>query len=377
MKEIKGHRTARRHTANNVGLHCHCGENKEDLLKLLEKANQEKVKYLIINNYKSLKVYTEIMEQLSEEEKRRYAHIKLLPSVELPACFTFTDLDGQKYNIEMHILAYGIDLSKEQELKDFVKSKYKSLNQEEELKRLIKIGKDIGLNFSDEDAKLDLEDDNRKFAGRAFMQALMKNMDDNFCKEGEISDYKLPYELRENWRAFNNRCVKDKNSPFFLDLAALNPDIKDVIEFIHKLGGKVYLGHPSAYFAKTGSKEDIDKAHRNSIKLVEDFMKLFSPLVSKIHIDGIEAFHPSYLGNYKVISEIKEIARREKVATSGGTDIHADKTMGDNETVTSMSLSNSKRIKIRDLKKFRYIRRKSKSIEEIIKEVQKSKSIER
>ena len=132
----------------------------------------------------------------------------------------------------------------------FSKSKYKSLNQQEELQRLIRIGHEIGLNFKDEDAYLDENDDNRKYAGRAFTQALMFNIDDNFCKEGEISQNKLPFELRQNWRAFQNRCVKDKKSPFFLDVAKLNPDVKDVISLIHQMGGKAYLAHPSAYFSK-------------------------------------------------------------------------------------------------------------------------------
>lgn len=67
------------------------------------------------------------------------------------------------------------------------------------------------MNFKDEDAYLDVNDENRKFAGRAFTQALIKNMDDNFCQEGEDNKNKLPYELRTNWRAFQNRCVKDLN----------------------------------------------------------------------------------------------------------------------------------------------------------------------
>ncbi len=129
---------------------------------------------------------------------------------------------------------------------------------------------------------------------------------------------------------------------------------------------------------KNGSDEDIKKAHKNSIKFVEDFMKVFSPKVEKEnHIDGLETNHPSYIGNIDVISEMKSIAKEYKIATSGGTDIHADKTMGPDETVTSMSLSNSKRIKIRDLKKFRYIRRKAKSISEIIEKVHKSEISER
>lgn len=48
----------KKYRANNVGLHCHCAETKEKLLKLLEKAKQENVGVLAINNYKSLKVYT-------------------------------------------------------------------------------------------------------------------------------------------------------------------------------------------------------------------------------------------------------------------------------------------------------------------------------
>ena len=129
---------------------------------------------------------------------------------------------------------------------------------------------------------------------------------------------------------------------------------------------------------KNGSDKDIEKAHDNSIKLVEDFMVLFSPKVNKIdHIDGLEVYHPSYIGNFDVISEMKCIADSNQIAISGGTDIHADKTMGADETVASMSLSNSKRIKIRDLKKFRYIRRKAKSIQEIIEKVKALENSER
>ena len=352
-------------------------KKKEDLIKLLEKAYQENVRYLVINNYKSLKVYTEIMSQLSPEEIRKYSKIKLLPSIELPGCFNFTDLDGKNYNIEVHILVYGVDLSKEKLLEKFTQSKYKSLNQREELKRLIKIGHDIGLKFSDEDTYLDENDDNRKFAGRAFTKALLKNIDDNFCQDGEISTFKLPYELRTNWRAFQNRCVKDAKSPFFLDVAKLNPDVKDVIEFGHMMGGKTYLAHPSSYFAKVGDDEKIKKAWENTVKFVQDFLKEFSPRVTKQHIDGIEVFHPSYLDNYVIISEIKEIARIERLATSGGTDIHADKTMGDKETVHLMSMikedkkAQVRKIRKRHLAKFRYIRRKSRSILEIIKEVKR------
>jgi len=59
------------------------------------------------------------------------------------------DLDGKNYNIEVHILGYGVDIEKEELLQRFCDKKYKSIHQEVELQRLIKIGHEIGL-ISDE-----------------------------------------------------------------------------------------------------------------------------------------------------------------------------------------------------------------------------------
>ena len=45
----------RRYKGNNLGLHCHCAETKEKFIELLERAKNENVRYLVVNNYKSLK----------------------------------------------------------------------------------------------------------------------------------------------------------------------------------------------------------------------------------------------------------------------------------------------------------------------------------
>lgn len=349
---------------STVGIHCHCAESKEKLLELLERAKSEGVKYLDINNYKSLKIYSKILPQLSKEELEPYKDISLIPSIEMPGVFSFTDIDGNTYNIETHILGYGVDLAREDLLDKFAENKYKSLNQEEELQRLITIGNEIGLQFEDSDAYLDPNDDNRKFAGRAFTQALMKNMEANFCKEGENNKNKLPFELRTNWRAFQNRCVKDKNNPFYLDLATMNPPVEEVLDLIHQMGGKAYLAHPSAYFAKNGSKEDIQKAFKNTVKLVKDFAVNYPT-----KLDGVEVYHPSYLENYEVVSEIGELCKRYRLASSGGTDIHVDKTLGRDETVSSDSMGKGGKVSTRMLRKFRLLRRKAKPIQKLREQV--------
>lgn len=376
MKDINlSHKKEKKYKGSNLGLHCHCAEDKEHFIELLRRAKAENVGLLIINNYKSLKSYSQVLPTISESELSEFRRIKMLPSVEMPGAFNFTNLDGQNYNIETHILGYGVDLDKERLLDEFSKQKYKSLNQEEELQRLISIGHRIGLNFKDEDCYLDPNDDNRKFAGRAFTQGLMKNMDDNFCSEGEDNKNKLPYELRTNWRAFQNRCVKDLNNPFYLDVATLNPSVDEVIDLIHRMGGKAYLAHPSSYFSKIGNKEDIEKAFQNTVKFAQDFMKKYSPNANpRCHIDGVEVYHPSYLGNMEVTSEIKELIQEHRLGSSGGTDIHVDKTLGENETVSSDSIGG--RVKKNKLKKFRFMRRKAKNILAIRSQVKKLKEAE-
>lgn len=359
----------KRYKSNNLGLHCHCAETKEKLLELLERAKSENVGVLVVNNYKSMNVYTKVLKELSDQEVEQYKNIKVVPSIEMPAKFNYTNLDGKNYNIEVHILGYGVDVEKEELLEKFCKREYKSsINQEEELQRLIKVGHEIGLNFSDEDAYLDLEDDNRKFAGRAFVQALMKDMDDNFCKEGEANKNKLPFELRTNWRGFQNRCVKDLNNPFYLDMASLNPDVSEVIDLIHEMGGKAYLAHPSSYFAKVGTKENIDKAFREVVKFAGDFIQQYSPKNnSDTHIDGTEVYHPSYLGNIEVTSEIKEIVKQHRIGSSGGTDIHVDKTLGSDETVSSDSLGGN--VTKNKLRKYANLRQKAIGIDKLRRKI--------
>lgn len=129
---------------------------------------------------------------------------------------------------------------------------------------------------------------------------------------------------------------------------------------IHEIGGKAYLAHTSSYFAKLGSKEEIQEAYKNTIKFARDFITKLSPKKNIICIDGVEVYHPSYLENIEVVSEIEELVKKYRLASSGGTDIHVDKTLGTDEKISSDSMGRSVvRSKIR---KFKYLRKKAVSI---------------
>lgn len=348
-----------------VGLHCHCEEKSEALIQLFKIARQENARFIAITNHKSLKIYTQVLEQMPDEVLKQYSDIKLIPSIEMEANFQFVDLNGKTYEIPVHILGYGLNIKKEELLDKFVEEKYHELDQVEELKRLISIGHELGLEFKEEDAYIDSKDGNRRFAGRAFMQAVMKNMEANFNQEGEGNIKKLPFELRNNLGGFHNRCVKDIKSPFYLDLTILNPSVAEVISLIHQMGGKAYLAHPSAYFAKNGSREQIQKVYDNIVEFVRQFMEKYSiKNAPNCSIDGIEMYHPSYIKNdMQLLGKMKPLIELYRLGTSGGTDVHIGNIKVNRKSVIDDSKGG--KIAIRKLKRFSQLKKEAKELKQI------------
>lgn len=351
-----------------IGLHCHCEEKEECLINLLEKAKTEQAKYIAITNHRSLRIYSEILPKLPDKILDKYKSISLIPSVEMSANFLYSGFEGKNYGIEVHILGYGIDLRKEELLNAFVNEKYKQLDQNQELQRLVKIGHELGLVFEDEDAYIDVTDGNHRFAGRAFMQAVIKNMDCNFNTENGENENRLPYELRTNWGAFYNRCVKDINSPFYLELSKLNPDVSEVIDLIHQMGGKAYLAHPSSYFSKNGTEEQIQRAYDNVVEFATQFMNKYSQKNnSNCHIDGVELYHPSYLKNMQLLSKMKLLVELHRIGTSGGTDIHIGSIKTNQNSITDDSKGG--KIAIKKIRRFSELKKSSKTMYQIRREV--------
>lgn len=118
MKNIKGymeHMINKKYKSNNLGLHCHCAETKERLLELLEKAKEENVGILVINNYKSLKIYTQILPQLSDEELQR------LKKVGHDIGLTFNDEDAYLAHPSSYFAKVGTQADIDKEFNNVVK----------------------------------------------------------------------------------------------------------------------------------------------------------------------------------------------------------------------------------------------------------------
>ena len=93
-----------------------------------------------------------------------------------------------------------------------------------------------------------------------------------------------------------------KESEYFGYRISTYRNAKEVVDIIHKAGGKAFLAHPFKY------KFD------NTIKFIDD-------LIQETELDGVECYHPSSEDENKK-DILLEYAKRNNLYVSGGSDYH-------------------------------------------------------
>ena len=100
---------------------------------------------------------------------------------------------------------------------------------------------------------------------------------------------------------FYRKEITNPNSDYFLNRASTFPKAKEVVDIIHKAGGKAFLAHPFEY------------KFENTIKFIDD-------LRDEVHLDGIECFHPS--ADEEKMQVLVNYAKKNNLYISGGSDYH-------------------------------------------------------
>lgn len=118
-------------------------------------------------------------------------------------------------------------------------------------------------------------------------------------------NYKILGELAESFSVFFRKGLANPKSKYFTNFIEFRPKYKEVIDIIHKAGGKAFLAHPFEY------KFD------DTIGFINDLRK-------GIELDGIECFHPSSEADNKR-DILVEYARENNLYISGGSDYHGDR----------------------------------------------------
>lgn len=246
----------------------------EEVLKMCE---ERKLEYISITDHDTCKQYDD--EAL---KNNKIFSGKIIKGTELHAAF-------QNRNIE--ILAYNINPSIINEWCEKYYSEDKLKKQQEICQnRLFDICNKHGLIY--DKSKIRKPKKASEYVERPIYEEIMTHKE----------NHKILGEFTESFGIFFRKGLANPESSYFMNHIEFRPKYKEVIDIIHKAGGKAFLAHPFEY-------------------KFEDTVGFINDLRKEEKLDGIECFHPSSADNDKK-DILVEYARKNNLYISGGSDYH-------------------------------------------------------
>lgn len=261
-----------------IDLHTHtnCSDGADDVLDLLKNAERCKIEVLSITDHNTCMAY----ERLKGVNVRDY-----FTGILIPGCEFRTVIDG--YNIE--ILGYKVNTDLlNQELPKIMPT-FAQLNVGETTK-FFEILTSMGYKLNKENIKFDPE---TQSGNEAIVMELLKYPENNrFLDIFPNREY--------SGKILHKEHITNPKSPFFVDSSSLLPDIRTVIDLIHRAGGLVFVPHIFAYGNSTET--------------------ILEKLLNTKGIDGIECYYSDF--TEEQTKYLLEICKQNGLYVSGGTDYH-------------------------------------------------------
>ena len=250
----------------------------EEILKLCE---DKKLEYISITDHNTAKQY-------EDEAFRNNNNIfsgKIIKGAELNASFQNKTIEVLGYNINPSII-------NEWRKKYYSEEKLKE-QQEICRKRLLNICDKKGLIY--DESKIEKNIKSTDFIEVYIYNELMKHED----------NYEILGEFTDSFDKFYRKGLANPESSYFLNRIEFRPKYEEIIDIIHKAGGKAFLAHPFEYKFK-------------------DTIGFLNELRKESELDGIECFHPSSEDDNKK-DILVEYARNNNLYISGGSDYHGSR----------------------------------------------------
>ena len=250
------------HTTNSDGQY-----TTAEVLKMCEKAELELIS---ITDHFSVGAY----DDLKDPAVRKFFSGEILVGCEFPASFK-----GQT----VEVLGYGF---KPEDAKEYL-SQYPTIAEmeHEEWEHQLQQYKDRGVLM---DASLIGE-------GKTSFWNEINRHSENRMR------YRNP-QSAESAQAFFRKEMSDYRSPFFFDTSWHFPPIKEVVDYIHSLGGIAVLAHPLTYSDSV-------------IEELEELIELAKP-------DGLEVWYSAYDDEQR--AHLMTLCEKYRLIFSGGSDFHND-----------------------------------------------------
>ena len=262
-----------------VDLHMHSvysdgSKTVEEILKMCE---EKKLEYISITDHNTAKQY--------EDEALINNNIfsgKVIKGVELNAVFKDKNIEILGYNINPDIINEWCEKYYSEE----------KLEEQQEIccKRLLDICDKQGLIY--DESKI-VKPKATGYVEISIYNELMKHKE----------NYEILGEFTESLSVFFRKGLANPESVYFVNRIEFRPKYKEVIDIIHKSGGKAFLAHPFEY-------------------KFEDTIGFIDYLRKEVELDGIECFHPS--ANQEQRNILVQYAKKNKLYMSGSSDYHGD-----------------------------------------------------
>lgn len=260
-----------------IDMHMHSiySDGSETIETILKMCEDKKLKYISITDHDTCKQYND--EAIKENS---FFSGKIIKGAELRTVFQ---------DRRMEILAYGINTTiLEKWLEKYYTAEKIEEKQKQAYRELLRIFDKQGIVYN--------EANMRKAKPTEFVEKII-------YKEAitHPENHKLIEEFTQSYAGFFRKGITNPKSPYFMKAYEI-PEYKEVIDIIHKAGGKAFLAHPFEY-------------------KWEDTFEFIDVLIKMAHLDGIECYHPSAEEDNK-INLLLEYCKKNKLYITGGSDFH-------------------------------------------------------
>lgn len=260
-----------------IDLHMHTinSDGSDTPEELLRKCEKEKLEYIAITDHDTCKSYDDLK---NIDIKKIYSG-KIIPGCELTTIYEGRVIEILGYNVDTDVINKWKDKYNTPELK--------KKRKEYTLCKIIEKVNELGIDIKREDIVFNCS------ADMAVYRELIKNRKEN--------EKILGSKLLESVKNFFRLGVSNPESKLFVDTSMFHPKPQEVVDIIHKAGGKAFLAHAYQY------------AFPNTLEFIDKLREI-------VEIDGVEAFHSTFTLDQMII--LQEYAKKNKLYISGGSDYH-------------------------------------------------------
>ena len=261
-----------------IDLHMHTvySDGEKTVEEILKQCEEKHLEYISITDHNNCMQYKD------EAFRKNIFSGKIIKGVEL---------QGHVLNRNIEVLAYDYDwdILNKWIQKHFSEEKLRERrnNQEE---RFYKICDKNGLKYNKDN--IVFSEKATAFVERPIYMEIIK-YEENRKKLGEFAN---------KFGLFFRKALTNIESPYYMEYEKDYPSYEEIIDNIHKAGGKAFLAHPFEY------------KFENTIEFIDAIRKIRE-------LDGIECYHPSAEEDNR-INILLDYAHKNNLYISGGSDYH-------------------------------------------------------